>query len=156
MKGGKREGAGRKRKLDAFERMILGSQCEKRFSQLWEEAREKHWRERLGMAELHALQAEGQAAAVAGRGVFSNSIEGREHAELVDQAIRNVRKTPDFVEVVSRIFSRPAPRPKGVKAAICRAVAEEYGAKWALTDLGPRYVQRCWDEYRAVERETRP
>jgi hypothetical protein len=152
-RGGRREGAGRKRLLDHTERMRLGSLCETRFKTLWEEARENHWGARPGVGELHQLHADFRSVRPQDRGSFRTSEEGREHGELVEQAIRDIRRTPDFVEEANRFFTLTAPRPKGVKASICEAIANEFSARWHLPQLGPRYVQRCWDEYRAFEKE---
>lgn len=89
-----------------------------------------------------------------GRG-FADKAEGRELRELVEQAIRDIRRTPDFVEETNRLFTLTAPRPKGVKAQIRKAVADEFSSKWEMK-LSPRFVQGCWDEFRAFEKAAHP
>jgi hypothetical protein len=134
--------------------MSLGSLCEKRFQELWEQARQARWNARPGVSELHQLHAEFRSVRPQDRKGFRLSARGQELSEDVDLAIREIRRTPLFVEETNRFFSLTAPRPKGVKAGICKAVASDFGDKWNVPELGPRYVQRCWDEYRAFEKET--
>jgi hypothetical protein len=153
-RGGKRAGAGRRRKLDHLQRMYLGSLCETRFQGLWDQVRQKRWEERPGVSELHQLQAQFRSIKAEDRKSFRRSTEGRELSEDIEFSIREIRGTPSFVEEANRFFTLTAPRPKGVKAAICKAVASEFGDQWNFPELGPRYVQRCWDEYRAFEKET--
>jgi hypothetical protein len=155
-RGGKREGAGRKPKLNHTERIRLGSLCETRFQGLWAHARQKRWEERPGVSELHQLQSRFRSIRTKDRKSFRLSAEGRELSEDVEFSIREIRQTPDFVEETNRFFTLTAPRPKSVKAGICEALAREFGEKWNLPELGPRYVQRCWDEYRAFEKEDDP
>lgn len=155
-RGGKREGVGRRRNLDQLDRIHLGSVCETRFQNLWNEARQKRWEERLGVRELHQLQARFRSIRTEDRKSFRVSAEGHELSEDIELSIREIRRTPDFVEETNRFFTLTAPRPKGVKASICEALACEFGEKWNLPELGPRYIQRCWDEYRAFEKEDDP
>jgi hypothetical protein len=152
-RGGKRAGAGRKPVTDSFGRVMIGAECEKRFGSIWQEARDRVWCERA--AEVRAAQQEFKDVPVADRAAFRNSQRGHELAEEVEQAIRAVRNTPDWVEQTNRVFSPSAPRPKGHKARICQEVAAEYSARWHV-HLTTRFVRECWDFYRRFERETRP
>lgn len=61
MRGGKREGAGRRRKLDFLERISIGAKCENRFRQIWNDASEKAWSNRPGAEEVRTLQEENVA-----------------------------------------------------------------------------------------------
>jgi hypothetical protein len=155
MRGGKRVGAGRSRKLNHLERIYLGSLCEQRFQTLWDQARWRRWEERAGVNELHKLQERFRSVPVTERKSFRTSSEGRELSEDIEFSIREIRRTPSFVDEIRRGFTLNAPRPKGVKADICEAVAAEVTAKWNVKGISRRYVQRCWDEYRAFERDFR-
>lgn len=155
-RGGRRVGAGRKPRLDLTERIYLGSICESRFQQLWQAARQQRWDDRPGVSEVHGLHAKAQSIPLEDRGRFLASAEGRQHADDIDFSIREIRGTPTFVEETNRIFNLEAPRPKEVKSDICKAIAGEVRHKWGLAEIGSRYIQRCWDEYRAFEKETRP
>jgi hypothetical protein len=152
-RGGKRKGAGRKSKLNHTERMYLGSVCETRFREIWEEARQARWKARPGVSELHRLHAKFRSVRPQDRRAFLRSAEGRELSEDVELTIREIRRTPAFVDETNRVFTLTAPRPKGVKDDICDSIAREVREKWGLPQIGRRYVLRCWDEYRVFERE---
>lgn len=154
-RGGVREGAGRKPVLTPMQMIAVGGECERRFRQEWERARQTAWDEKPAVKEVHALQAEVRAGVKEHGPAFWHSAEGRELRETVEQAIREIRRTPDFVEHTNRVFTLTAPRPKGVKANICKAVAAEFSQEWGVS-LSPRNVQTCWDQFRAFEEDTRP
>lgn len=152
-RGGRRIGAGRRRKLDHLARMAVGSACERRFNDTWNEARQLAWRSRPGYDEREALLLEYRAIPISERPSFHRSARGVEWAEESEQAIRVMRNTPDWVRHTNRNFTLDAPRPKSVCNKICETVAAEFSAKW-LVQLLPSYVLKCWNEYRAFERAT--
>jgi hypothetical protein len=137
--------------LDDFGRIAVGSACEKRFREIWIGARELTWSNRKGVDELHSLQSEMRKLTPDER----RGMRGQELSEEIEQAIRSIRNTPDWVEETNRGFRLTAPRPKGVRDSICRDVATEFSAKWPVV-LTPRYVRECWEFYRAFEADTRP
>jgi hypothetical protein len=92
-----------------------------------------------------------EAIPVPERAAFIASAAGQELLEEGEEAVRVMRRTPEFVERPSRLLNREAPRPKGVKAAICTAVAAEASAMWNI-NVSRRMAQRCWDECRSVRR----
>jgi hypothetical protein len=146
-----RIGAGRKPKLDLFDRIAVGSECENRFNQIWVEGGKRAWSDRKGMPELRATHEEFRAISASERPAFRSSDRGRELAEEVEEAVRALRKTPEWVGHPSRLFSLTTPRPKGVKEHICQDVAAHYSATSGLA-LTARFVQGCWDDYRRFER----
>lgn len=145
-RGGRRNGAGRSSKLDFWERLEVGAACERRFRALWKKNIDADWESRPGVDRLHYLQARFRKAAPASKARGDLSIQ-------IENLIRRMKRIPSFVAKVGRGFTKAGPRPKGVKSEICRSVAAEFCAKWDRDDLGPRYAQRCWDEFRAVQNQ---
>ena len=151
MRGGARQGAGRRPKLDDLERLAIGAECERRFNEIWIAAREESWTSKSGVDQIHSMQDE-YVQAVRDWGV--SSARAVEISEEIAEAIRTMKQTPEFVEDVSRVFSKTTPRPKGVKSAICGAVAEEVALDHGQA-MKPSFVLGCWTEYRQFEKETR-
>lgn len=139
-----------------MERIYVGGLAEASFQNVWQTDREKRLAAQNGVAELRNLQDANRSVPVSDRRAFAKSTQGRQRAEDIDLVIREIRRTPAFVETVSRHFPLAAPRPKGVHWPICEHLAAELSAKWELPNITPRYVDRCWKEYRKFEKETRP
>lgn len=148
-RGGKRAGAGRTRKLQACDRLAIYARCEQRFNAIWANDRDNRWNRRPGVERLRFLQAKMKAAAPGSR-------EQQQLSASIGKTVRQMKRTPSFVAETRRGFTKSAPRPKGVTNTICQEVAAEFATKWGRPDIGPRYVRRCWDEFRSLERKTAP
>lgn len=155
-RGGRRQNAGRNPKLDILDRLAIGAECERHFNEMWVRARDALWEKREKVGEIRKAQAEFRAGSARGRERFRASDAGVELTEVIDQLVREMRKTPDFVEETKRTFHITAPRPKNVTESICVDVAARHAMRLERTDIGPRYARRCWDEYRRFEKETSP
>lgn len=90
------------------------------------------------------MEAEG---ARVGRTSFIASHAGDELRDEMDQAVRSMRKTPDFVEHTNRMFDVPLVRVKGLKPRIVKATARLYACR-LKRPVPERMVHRCLAEYR--------
>ena len=99
------------------------------------------------MEELRAAQGEFRAEPRSG------SIRREEISGEVEEALRKVTRTPQFVTEVKRTVTLSSPRPKGVSVRICDAVAA-FCAQIGRPDISSRYVRRCWDNTRRFDKNT--
>lgn len=155
-RGGPREGSGRPKKLDDLDRWTIGAECERRFKEKWEEnteALQTFWANRAGIAQVRFLQGKFHAATMSKGPEFLGSKEQLSLSSQIEKAIRSARRTPAIHPATNRVFDLPnAPRPKGVQDGICRAVAGEFSEKLKRPDICPRFVRRCWDEFRDLRK----
>ena len=135
-RGGKRPGAGRNRVLDDMERLRIGGHCER----LWREAVQQSLHREIDAAtknvqrERKLLEREKGAKKVA-----------LDDEDLLD-ALRLDQGLADD-ETPSRLLSVRPKQPKGRKPKIKADIAATHG-------LTERMVQTCWDEFRAIHKDS--
>jgi hypothetical protein len=134
--------------MDLLDRLTLGAECEARFQALWRKASEALCDNDKSRRELDELRRRADQVPLGERADWLQSQAGQDHRDDVEFAIRERRKTPAFAEAVSAYYEYTAPRPKGVAQGICIEVAAEQNRG----DVGPRYVRRCWDEFRSFRK----
>jgi hypothetical protein len=147
-RGGKRQGAGRKKKHPIRDEIKIGSYCEG----LWlkEVARKEAEASAAATAKVRVEWAKVNSIPLKKRGEHIKVVQGksrvisdamRTHQEDVDNAIKEDRGDPQSVKRFKRIVSIPVERPYGVKAAI-RAKAAK---KFRTTD---KQVRNSWQTFR--------
>jgi hypothetical protein len=140
--------------LEFLARLAVGSECDRRFNELWDQARLAAHESRPGAARLRAVQNKFSEVPVHRRRDFLDSDDAARLHQAAEQAVREMRNAPRFVKEARRVFTLSAPRPKGVSHRICKEVAEEFAKVWSCPELGSRYALRCWVEYRRFVKET--
>lgn len=167
-RGGARNNAGRKPLLTDLQRIRVGAECQNRLDA---EARAQA-RQRIDARSDRTTYSEVVEAVhqipLAERRSWTED-DHADHSFDVDMALRRdqgVLRDPEksydeddeFVpEIVGdddfgpepvRYHSEPLRRPQGVNQRIRRDVAREMSAHFGV-ELKERFVQKCWDEYRA-------
>ncbi len=159
-RGGKRDGAGRRPKLEKEEygEIRVGQFCEQRHREIMNSNFDNEWRdfhknydeqiEKLRKIPIHKRK---------------ELLKGRylqRHKEEVEEALGEdymapISKGDDDHVIDPKYVDAPSEkRPYGFRGKIISEaiiwVKDEYGV-----DVGPDYVDRCWKEYRALESEIR-
>lgn len=149
-RGGRREGAGRPPRLDELERLAIGANCERKFQDIWEERISQDHEAKPLVQHLRQLQAQLRQAFMSEGVVFLSSAEGQELRGEIEQAVREIRRTPDWAET-NHMFDLTAPRPKGLRPVIIAEVALESPA-WLGARVPEWMIDECWKEYRRFRR----
>lgn len=149
-RGGKREGAGRKPVLDAWERLAVGAACEA----LWREAWAAAYREAVdrATARLRREWARAQAIPPETRAQWLRGQEGGDYIDDVDFARREDAGMADAdidLEAPRLLRVRP-PRPKGKRQGIVEQVAWQKTEALGRT-VSARMATECWKEFRRVQ-----
>lgn len=146
-RGGKREGAGRKKTLCEIERLNVGVRCQ----QLWRQEIEA--RLKVDVAVATECIAEEQAIA---RAIRPNArkewleVHGDRHSHDVASGLAAQQKL-ERNEEPNRILTIPLRNPKGKRDQIIAKVASEESVTSRIT-ISKRFVDECWKEYRRYQK----
>jgi hypothetical protein len=179
-RGGKRQGAGRPRMVsdkghqvsgvDDFRREAIGARCE----ELWQAACEASLQDLLDREPTADLYRALRKKTREERARWGKSQEGRDfrddlHATMVADLQNDVNRNRAFgvsqqlkVDLkqeeglldgssVARLISYTAARPKGMRPAIVKQVAQEVSEEVGYL-VTARFVETCWKEFRALQR----
>lgn len=143
-RGGRRPGAGRKRKLTALQRWRVGARCQ----ELWREEIRTSQDKAIAKATERVRREweRARSVPVSERADWLESEEGQEYLEDVEFALREDQQIPpEDSRAANRLLRLISKRPKGPGPKIVTQVASEFG-------LAERMVERCWDEFRKLDK----
>ena len=144
MRGGRRPGAGRKPKMSLLKRIGIGGRCEREWRGLI--AKRLDAKARAESPEYFEEVQRAREVPVSERRRWLEE-NGELHSYDVDAALRADQGTGD--DPPSRYMRVTVKRPKGgERRAIIKKIAAETG-------LSESAVDRCWKEFRAVEKDLR-
>jgi len=150
-RGGRREGAGRRRRLSLLERVRIGARCER----LWRAAHSEALRDLLDSKTEQARHQwrKAQEIPIHQRNRWLKSQDGEDYVEDVrgamqeDQGIDLVDDDAD----PSPVISVDLKFPRGERQAIIKRVSAEMSDELGRL-IGPGAVDKCWKEFRRLER----
>lgn len=158
-KGGAGKGQGRKPRLAEWDRLAVGIRCRQLWTEAWQKNREVAVSHQI-RHDVESLWKTAQEIPVNRRPSWTRSEAFEDHQAEVRIAIHKARGVPpipddihhpEYAKIEAVYESEPnrlvkVRRPKGVWRGIFEKVAQEFG-------VSQRMVERCWKEYRALERE---
>jgi hypothetical protein len=150
-KGGAGRGQGRKPVLTEYERISVGSRCER----IWRIKIEDRLREVIAKETSIVRQLWEQANAVPppDREAWLRSQDGWDYIDDVEFALREqFGISPDDPRPAPRMIQLTAPRPLGTRQSIISIVAAEESAA-RHKSISNRLVEACWKEYRQMVQE---
>jgi hypothetical protein len=147
--GGKRTGAGRKKKW-AFEYVLeIGQACEKLWSAeqqaTFEQKRDKALSDELNIAQHHK---EIQAIPVKKRATRLKTEGANIYFSYMAAEIEELNEMENIPNPQNRIFSFSNKPPRGTRTRIIEYISVVFG-------LEPKQVDNIWQQYRRLEREFR-
>ena len=163
MRGGRREGAGRKRVLDEWERLAVGGRCEEVWREMSEDARLKHVSART--THVQAVWDEARAIPVSERRKWIKSHAFRDYLEDVEFALQSddgisppeneAGEVEPGIEIrADRLLDVTVPRLKGYRQDIIDRIAADE-TRLRGHDVSSNLVKLCWKEFRSAEAEAR-
>ena len=148
--GGKRDGAGRKRKWSFEDILHIGLACELRFKAAVQ-SDYKTKKDALisnDVIELKEHHNWVQSILPENRKEWLKDEESRSQYMLdVSEEIESINSMAGIAEPTNRIFQIVGKAPKGTRRRIIKAIAEEYGLK-------TKQVDNLWQQYRRFERDS--
>lgn len=137
-RGGRRPGAGRKPLLDEWQRLALGSHCERTLERISTGRLAQQRSDDLAETNLPEHWAWVNAIPVSERKAFLGSSVYKEHSASIQEERKALRLTP--------INGR-----YGVRRRVIRHAIEWANSQFGV-ELKPTFVVDCWEEYRALDR----
>jgi hypothetical protein len=137
-RGGRREGAGRKRVLDPIQAILIGIECEKRWERLARKQALQKNQNRPDIQQVRVHQAR--------LGTIPVKLRRR---SSVAETLAEVGEDIGSLLPKGRFRAIPIKRPYGARARIIADVIEWY-LKRTGRRLTARRVDECWDRHRTV------
>ncbi len=150
MRGGARQNAGRRPLLTVEQRLLLGSDCEKKLQELKDAALQDHIQERLsagGSEYLHYVESVNAIPVHKRPKRTVDEIEQHE-ADIEAELLAIAGLSMHSVDPAPRLLIIPYKQPKGVRKQIISAVAADWSHRIGKP-ISESTVKKCWDEWRA-------
>jgi hypothetical protein len=154
--GGKRAGAGRKKTLDAWERLEVGMRCEALWNEAKTQASDNSSAKFHAQSDIDQTYKRAQSVPIPQRAAWIASEQGQQYLDDVEVERLALAGMLDSSRLVQapRLFAIPHRRPYGRRSSIVSQIAVEESANRSLP-ISQHLVRECWEEVRRIVRDAR-